>query len=170
MLRYQRGEEQAFNVLFARYASRIYRFLLHAVGDRAEAEDLTQHSWLHVIRARDTFRPDHRFRPWLYRIATNLYIDAARARARRGEVLTSDGTLPEGAGHDPQRPERHEAVRRALLQLPEGTREVIILHRWHDLSFAEIGEATGISESAAKVRAHRGYLELRGILMAGGAS
>ena len=58
------------------------------------------------------------------------------------------------------------AVRQALLALPDIYRDVILLHRWHDLGFAEIAEILGLTESTVKVRAYRGYLQLRKTLLA----
>ncbi len=165
MAEFCEGNMQAFDALFERYRQPIYAYLGRLVGRRS-AEDLTQATFLSVIRGRGRFRADARFRPWLFAIATN----AARDLMRRGRVeeLTPDGELPgfataENGAPEPD-PGMEKAVHRALQQLPESQRLAITMHRFQNLSFAEIGEALGLSESAAKVRAHRGYERLRELL------
>jgi len=164
MLRFVEGDRGAFEILFQRYRDPVYGYLARIVG-RASAEDLLQVSFLSVVRSRGRFDRDARFKPWLYAIATN----AARDHLRRGRVeqLSSPGASS-GADEavDPPNvdPGRERAIRRALMQLPENQRLAIVMHRFQDLSFAEIAEALDLSESAAKVRAHRGYEKLRELL------
>lgn len=170
MRRYQLGDEGAFRSLFARYGSPIYRYFLHRTGQADLARDCAQTMWLKLHRSRGTYRPPQPVRPWLYTIAANLRIDGVRSRMRSRETLTHDGSLPEPAqAPDPStaQDDRDEAVRRALMTLPEDARNVIVLHRYHDLGFAEIATLLGQSESAVKVRAHRAYLQLRKTLLAG---
>jgi RNA polymerase sigma-70 factor (ECF subfamily) len=164
MLRFVEGDRGAFEILFQRYQGPVYGYLARIVGKGA-GEDLVQASFLSVVRARGRFDRAARFKPWLYAIATN----AARDYLRRGRVeqLTSQG---ESAGAeeatDPPDvdPGRERAIQRALLQLPENQRLAIVMHRFQNLSFAEIAEALDLSESAVKVRAHRGYERLRALL------
>jgi RNA polymerase sigma-70 factor (ECF subfamily) len=154
------GSEVAFEVLFERHAKGVRALILRATGDRALANDITQATSLSVIGARARFAPGTRFKPWLYAIAMNALRDQRR-RGRR-ELLSADGTLPE---------EVDEAVRSdfwldqklqgALRSLPEDQHEAIVLHQLAGFSFQEIAVMVGASESAAKVRAHRGYERLR---------
>lgn len=168
------GDQPAFTALFTRYTQRIYAYLVHCTGNRALAEDLTQQTWLRVHHARATFRDGARVAPWLYTIAANLRRDHARGSIRSRESLTPDGSAPEprDPGSDPgsDAADQRAAVHRALSALPETYREVIVLHRWHHLGFAEIAAIYGASESAVKVRAHRGYLKLRELLQREGIS
>ena len=170
MQRYQQGDEDAFRCLFARYAGPIYRYFLHRTGRADLALDCAQATWLKLHRARQSYRRDERLRPWLYAIAANLRIDALRSQGRSREALTADGVLPELPVEGPDAEGRERAVRRALLHLPDEVRTIIILHRWHDLGFAEIAAMLGQSEGAVKVRAHRAYLQLRTLLLAEGVS
>lgn len=168
MQRYQQGDGAAFQALFARHGGRLYGFFAHRTGSRAQAEDLTQRTWLRVHHARQRFRLDGRFLPWLYTIAANLGRSSARDGAR--ERLTADGSLPAAdALVEPGLSEEHRAVRQALAALPEGQREVILLHRFQGLGFAEIAAALGTSEGAVKLRAHRAYKTLRALLTSDGA-
>jgi RNA polymerase sigma factor (sigma-70 family) len=164
MVRFVEGDRGAFEVLFQRYRQPVHGYLARIVGKRT-GEDLLQVTFLSVIRARGRFDRAARFKPWLYAIATN----AARDFLRRGraEQLTSHGELP-GAEDtadvpDPD-PAMERALHRALQQLPESQRLPIVMHRFQNLSFAEIAQALDASESAVKVRAHRGYEKLRELL------
>lgn len=170
MLRYQQGDEAAFRQLFARYGAAIYRYFFHRTGRDDVASDCAQSTWLNLHRARASYRPGERLRPWLYAIAANLRIDQVRSRLRSREQLTADGALPDWPTPSSMTAtaDRDGAVRRALLSLPDDARHVIILHRWHDLGFAEIAAILGQGESAVKVRAHRVYLQLRKLLTDGG--
>ncbi len=162
MTRFLGGDSAAFDALFARHAARVHAYLRRMVGPTT-ADDLTQTTFLSVVRSRGRFQQGARFRPWLYALASN----AARDHLRRArfEQPTEDGETPEQVGGAPSAdPLLERAVQAALAQLPAPQREAILLHRFQGFSFGEIAEALGLSESAVKVRAHRGYLRLRGLL------
>ena len=82
----------------------------------------------------------------------------------------ADAGVKEPPGADAGVKERAESVQAALRLLPAAYREVIVLHRWHELSFPEIAEILGTTEGAVKVRAHRGYLKLRELLQEEGVA
>lgn len=157
------GDDAAFNVLFDRYGAAIYRALLRLTCDRNSATDLTQATFLSVVRARDRFVRGSSFRAWLYAIAMNAWRDDRR-RAKR-EVLTGDGTLPD-RGYEPalRDPWLEEKLHSALALVPDIQRQVVVLHQLEGFSFKEIGHMLFITEAAAKVRAHRGYERLRALL------
>src|SRR6185369_17253395 len=110
------------------------------VGQKALADDLLQKTWLRVHLARETFDLNERFSPWLYTVANNIRRDEARSQFRDRADLTREGQLPEPTFEisPPEGDDPAERVQQALAQLPESYREVIVLHRWQELSFAEI--------------------------------
>ena len=162
MERFLGGDTSAFDALFLRYAVRVHAYLRRMVGTTT-ADDLTQTTFLSVVRSRDRFQRGARFRPWLYAIASNAARDFVR-RARF-EQPSDDGELPEQVVETvlPD-PALEKAVHGALAQLPVQQREAILLHRFEGFSFGEIAETLGLTESAVKVRAHRGYVRLRSLL------
>jgi len=165
MTRFQQGDARAFDALFSRYHRAIHAYLFRLVGTRATAEDLTQATFLSLVRARGRFLTGHRVKPWIYAIATNAARDGIRRR--KPEDLTAEGELPADAVAETPGPRDaglELRVRQALMLLPEAQREAILMHRFEGLSFKEISEALGVSESAVKVRAHRGYEKLRELL------
>ena len=164
MERFVSGEARAFEVLFSRHAGTVRRFVGRMAGKDA-ALDLTQTTFLSLVRARGRYRKGAAFKPWLFAIAANAARD--HLRRRKPEDLTAEGELPQGAAAElPPESDRglERRVHEALAQLPAPQREAILLHRFEGLSFAEVAQAVGASESAVKVRAHRGYERLRALL------
>jgi RNA polymerase sigma-70 factor (ECF subfamily) len=170
MTAYRGGDARALRELFRRHAPRLTRLMAMHVGSHGDAQDVVQATFLNLHRARFDFREGSRLRPWLYTIAYNLMRDHHRYRARRPEDTTEPARQHAHPGDSPS-PDavlQDEPVRRALAQLPEAQREVILLHWFEGLSFAEIAEIVGAGRSAVKVRAHRGYKRLRELLEADG--
>jgi RNA polymerase sigma factor (sigma-70 family) len=164
MEQFCKGDAPAFDALFKRHARLIKSFLVRACGNLAAAEDLTQMTFLSLARARDRFRPGSRFKPWIYAIALNAARDYRR---QHREELLPDGVLPTSLAAEPALAHDaplERAVHRALEQLPDKLREAIVLHRFEGLSFSEIAEIEGVSPVAVRVRAHRGYEQLRDLL------
>jgi RNA polymerase sigma-70 factor (ECF subfamily) len=163
MIAYVAGSKAAFDELFARYAPVLLRLMLRELRMREEANDLVQQTFLQVHRARRDFDPTQRFKPWVFTIALNLKREYFRRRKRKPEAQL-DMEVHEPAV-DPRGQEQADASRelqRGLADLPNDQREVIELHWFEGLSFAEIAQCVGASVSAVKVRAHRGYVRLRG--------
>src|SRR5262249_35268776 len=117
---------------------------------------------LSVLRSRERFRPGALFRPWVYAIATNAARDQHRRKRPEEPIEHVEGEVDDPLGRVD--PFQSKAVRDALAQLPEQQRVPIVLHRFEALSCAEIAETGGPTETAVKVRAHRGYEKLRELL------
>lgn len=157
------GDAKAFDALFSRHAAPVRGFLGKLTGSAALADDLTQVTFLSVVRARGRFLRGARFKPWLYAIATNAARDHRRRNAK--ETVTDDGAVPDEAVDAVERDFGLEKqVRDALARLPDAQREAIVLHRFEGMGFSEIAAVVGLTESAVKVRAHRGYERLRELL------
>lgn len=166
MARFCEGEAAAFDALFQRYSRPVHGYLTRLTGSASTADDLAQLTFLSLVRSRGRFQPGARVKPWLYAIATNAARDHQR-RNKRPEELTEEGELPATVAADSTGPRDtglERTVQRALELLPEGQRVPIVLHRFEGMSFAEIAESMGLTESAVKVRAHRGYARLRELL------
>jgi len=165
MERYVRDADRAaFEALFRRYAPRLLGLFRRSTGRDDVAQDLVQQTFLHIHRARRDFRLGRPLRPWLFAIAMNVRREHFRRASRRKETPLD----PVRHGEPSQEPDASTAtervVRRALQQLPEAQREVVLLHYYEGLSMAEVAQAVGASRSAVKVRAHRAYRVLREIL------
>lgn len=169
MLAHVAGDRSAFPELFRRYAPLLRNVLLSQLPLRAEVDDLVQQTFLQVHRARFDFDPNQPLRPWIFTIAFNLKRELARRRKRRPEAPL-DESLFEVAGNAAaeERFDAANALNVALAKLPADQLEVIALHWFGGLSFAEVAATVGASTAAVKVRAHRGYVTLRSLLRGGG--
>lgn len=164
MLAYVRGDASAFHELFRRYAPVLLRLMRRELSSQSEAQDLVQQTFLQIHRARNDFDPQRRLKPWVYTIALNLKREYLRGRKRRPTQPLDQSPEPGVDAVDPELEDRARALRRVLSTLPAQQREVIELHWFDELSFQEVGQALGISTTAAKVRAHRGYVRLKDAL------
>ncbi len=162
MERFVQGDEQAFSELFRRHAGRLRGTLRRMVG--SAADDVLQMTFLSIVRSRGRYERDAAFRPWLYTVAVNAARDHLRRHHREEPRASED--LPEPAADPAPLPDPglSRTVEAALAQLPEAQREAIVLHRFEGFSFREIADLLGVTETAVKVRAHRGYERLRELL------
>jgi RNA polymerase sigma factor (sigma-70 family) len=158
------GETQRLGLLFERHHARLYQFCLRMTGSTALAEDLVQDVFTRMLRYAHTFRADSQFLPWAYRLARNATND--HFRKHRHEPPMPEETIPQaddspGAQERLVEAETSALLRRALLELPEDKREVLVLSRFHSLKYQEIAELLECSEGAVKVRVHRAVKQLR---------
>lgn len=158
--RFLAGDRAAFDSLFAKYQDYVYNIVYGIVGKPEEAHDVTQDVFLQVYRSLGSFRRGARFATWLYRIAVNRALDAARsAKGRRW--LPFDETLraaPDPADNPAQvaaRGVERDAVQAVLNLVPVQHRDALVLRYYQDLTIEEMAEVLGCSVAAAKVRLHR---------------
>lgn len=164
MDRYLAGDRAAFAALFGMLAPRVHGFFLRSFGARDVADDLLQTTFLKLHRARDTFRPGAKVRPWVFGIAARVRADELRRRYRLPRTVTDEALEDLRFSVAPPKPEASEIATRvqaAIAELPEGQRVVVLLHRFEGMTFGEIGEALGTAEGAVRIRAFRAYATLR---------
>jgi RNA polymerase sigma-70 factor, ECF subfamily len=174
------SDHEAFEALFHRYLSTVYRQAIRLLGDQAEADEVVQEVFLTVYEKAHTFRGHSAFSTWMYRIAVNAALTKLRQR-KRSEAVSLDDFLPRFRedGHHLQRPvvdwskdlegrladeEIHRLLLQALDQLPPMDRTAVVLSDLEGHSDREIGAALGLSVGAVKARLHRARLFLRGKL------
>ena len=167
MLAYAAGDTGAFEQLYSRHRSRLYRYLLRQVRDPALADEFFQDIWQRVITAREGWKPEAAFTTWLFRIAHNRLTDHWRALKHRPPA-PADGDERAAKVPDPDTPERNlsefEQRRRlqlALAELPEDQREVLQLRLEQELSLEEIGQITGVGRETVKSRLRYAMDKLR---------
>ncbi|MEW6444159.1 MAG: RNA polymerase sigma factor [bacterium] len=172
MLAYRRGETAAFEALLRRHERGVYRFALRFLGDRMKAEEVTQESFLRIIRAASRYEPRASFRAYLYRIARNLCLDLVRRKPR--EMRAADrpadcgaAGLEEAADQRPGPESRAGAdqmralIGRALRRLPPEQREVFLLKEVREMSLQDVAEVTGANLNTVKSRLRYALLRLR---------
>jgi len=171
MLAVCRGDQTAFAQLYRRYQQKLYNFALRYTGDANTAEEIFQETFLKVYSLRHQYEVRAAFSTLLYTIARNLCLDFLKGRERRIRTLSPLTTATAPSGDLPDlRPnpfeqletlEREALLRRAIAELPEPERAVLILSRYQGLQYMEVAKILGISVEAVKVRAHRGLKTLR---------
>jgi RNA polymerase sigma-70 factor (ECF subfamily) len=168
------GIENA-SVLFKGDYQRIFRYIMSMVHDTAEAEDLTQETFLRAHQRRDSLRDEGAQTAWLYRIATHVCLDRLRQYARRSpkesETDLDEIDVPEpdtpSLQQTLERDEMSECVQGYLNRLSDSYRAVILLHDMHELTAVEIAELLGESLATIKIRLHRARRKLTLALGAG---
>jgi RNA polymerase sigma-70 factor (ECF subfamily) len=175
MLAVAAGDEAGYSYLVGKYHRQIIHFLFRMVRNEAVAEELAQEVFLRVYRSRQSYRAEAKFSTWLYRIATNLAVNHARdtKHERQAQTLeldapdTESGATPEVADDDlnveqtMMREERMAAIRAQVAALPERQRMAVLMHKYQEMDYRQIGEVLKLSESATKSLLFRAYQTLR---------
>jgi RNA polymerase sigma factor (sigma-70 family) len=160
MLQVRDGAGETLGVLFDRYHAPLYNFYTKLTGDRTLSEDLVQEVFLRILRHRKTFRQGTPFRAWIYQIARNARVD--HFRKSRPHVPFEPEMAPAVAPGDPaQQQQESELLHRALMELPEEKRELLVLCRFQELPYEEVARLVGCGVATVKVRIHRALMELR---------
>jgi RNA polymerase sigma-70 factor (ECF subfamily) len=153
------GDEAALAALIDRYAASVHAYLLRHSGDRDDADDLLQETWVRVARSAKSFDTARRFRSWIYGIASNLARDLFRRRVTRERTLR-DLALHPPAASDADPVDRSK-LRARIAELPENLRAVLLLRYFEGMSEAEMAEALDIPRGTVKSRLHAALCELR---------
>jgi RNA polymerase sigma-70 factor (ECF subfamily) len=175
MLRVREGDDSGFSVLIEKYRKQMVHFMFRMSRNQAVAEELAQEVFLRVYRSRQTYRAEAKFSTWLYRIATNLGVNHARdtkyERTAQNVYLdqpdAETGTTPDVADSTLSveqqlvRDERMNAIRKHVMALPERQRSAVLMHKYQEMDYKEIGEVLKLSESATKSLLFRAYQALR---------
>ena len=162
-------EASESGALFATYHDRIRCYIAGMVRNRAEAEDLTQETFLRAHCHQEKLRDPKAARGWLYRIATNVCLDRLRQRAQPGPFEGEDQD-PAALASSPtahqklERAETSACVQRCLDYLPDSYRAVILLREAHGLTAEEIATLLNVSVGAVKIRLHRARRRLLEIM------
>ncbi|MCA9239402.1 MAG: sigma-70 family RNA polymerase sigma factor [Planctomycetales bacterium] len=166
----------AFEELMLRYQNRLITILQHLVGDRQLAEDLAQDVFLRVYRSRKRYQPGAKFSTWLFTIANNVASNALRSLARRREVNVT--AAPGESGMNPvvagataasalmptrqlDKSEMQHAVQQAIETLNDRQRLAVLLAKFEQLSYEEIGQIMEMSPQAIKSLLARARGKLR---------
>lgn len=165
LLSVSEGDPQAYRELVNRHLRSVHAFTYRLLGNRAEAEEVTQETFLRVWQRANSYSPHAKVKSWLFRIAHNLAVDVLRRRRdhRGGEATESQPA----SGQPSQRLEqkrRAEAVRTALLELPERQRAAVILAHYEGLSNREVAHILKVRVRAAESLLARGRRQLKSLL------
>jgi RNA polymerase sigma-70 factor (ECF subfamily) len=176
MRRAQQGDRQAFALLYERYNGSVLSYLYRMLGSIEDVEAIGQEVFLRAFRFAASYRYPQKFSTWLFTITRNLAINAARRKKRspvrnitelhlEGVEMSSDPyQVAARASDDPERQEEIARVLRALDDLPQDQKEVIVLGVFQDLSYAEMEQITGTKAVTLRSRMFHGLRRLAKML------
>jgi len=170
MLAVRDGELDALGELFERHHGPLFGFLTKLTGHRTAAEDIAQIVFQRMLKYRHTYRDDGSFTAWMYHLARRCAADHFRKNST-SPTPTDPQNLNDHADNQPNASDRaatrdeHALLHVALNRLHHDDREVLLLSRFQELSFAEVATILECSAGAAKVRAHRALRQLRDIFL-----
>ena len=164
-VRAAQADRSLFAVLYHRYLNRVYGYAFYQLGDLHDAEDATERTFTAALRALPGFRDEGAtFRAWLFRIAHRTISNQRRSRARRRTERLPERFDRPAPDADPAgivaRAEDLRIIARAIADLPDDRRQVVLLRFVDDLSSREIGQVMDRSEGAARVLLHRALRDL----------
>ncbi|MFC1736591.1 RNA polymerase sigma factor [Candidatus Hydrogenedentota bacterium] len=164
----QKGQADAFEKLVVKYEKQIFAFCMRMIGSRDDAADLTQEVFLRAYKSIKSYKPKAKFSTWLYTIARNQCYNFTRDRSTRrkhvmdgqllGEDEAVDPVVPDAAKspeHNARMGEYAELIRRALNDLSEEHRAVILLREYQGMSYEEMSKVLGIRTGTIKSRLAR---------------
>ena len=169
----RRGDLEAFAELARRYQDELVNYIAKFCGSSDDANDVAQEALVKAFTKLGSFKGNSSFKTWLYRIATNHCIDAARKQQRVPAPLSIDTEPEEGralvdtleADGEPLSQltawELQREVRKAILQLPPKLRAVLVLHDLQGLQYSEIAEVIGVPLGTVKSRIHNAREQLK---------
>ena len=157
------GDTDAFKSIVDRWQTRLIGFFYRSLGNRVDAEDLTQETFVHLYRALPRYESRNTFNAYLFTLARRRLIDFQRRRARRPLefIDPNDWPLQQQASPENCTAEIEKAFHRALHDLPAKQRQAILLLQQQNLSYEEIAQTLGASIASVKTSIHRARTHLR---------
>ncbi len=169
--RCREGDLEAFDRLVEKYQGRLYHSLVHWSGSHEDAEDIVQDTFVQAYRKLDSFQERSAFFTWLYRIAFNLAVSRSRRKkpeqsleTRVEEIGEEVAAADESAERQALRAEQVEQVRRAIAQLHDDHRAVLVLRELEGLCYETIAEILDLAPGTVRSRLHRARMQLRELL------
>jgi len=161
MIRYQNSDEAAFEEIYARYATKIYGFLIRRLGQPDDCAELFQETFLRLHRGRSSYKPEMSFKTWLYTIANNLVRDTLRIKMRSKSARATEDIENMIERAIPDGNYKLQSFKEAFASLTDDQREAIVLSRFEGLRYEEIAKVMGRSTEAVNQLIQRAMGHLR---------
>lgn len=170
MLKVKSGDLAKLGLLYERHKKRLFGFFYNRNGNASLSEDLVQNVFVRMLKYKHTYTGEGSFAAWMFRTARNVNYDYYRKNKiafNQREVATVEYKLEDGDNLEKgiQLKDEISVLNRAMQILPPEKREVLVLSKFKEMKYREIGEVLGCSEGAAKVKAHRALKDLRTIFL-----
>ena len=157
------GDRRAMEALYTAHSGRVYTVVRRLVGDDHLAEDISQDAWVRAFEKLGSFRGEAAFGTWMHRLAVNTALNRLRRRGRRPDV-------EKAAEPPPTPPDTDETVLnqrvlgQALDRLPDGYRQVLVMHDVEGMTHEEIAERLGVAIGTSKSQLHKARARMRDLL------
>lgn len=162
MMTVQRGQLDLLTALVDRYQRRVYNYFLKSTLDAADSADLTQNTFIRVLKYRNSYKEGNSFETWLFQIARNQVKDHFRKMKVYKDRFNVVEVLPDTQDEkDEAQVEREQKLMMAMKLLPEEKRELLVLSKFQGLKYEQIAEMKNMTVSALKVQVHRTIKQLK---------
>jgi RNA polymerase sigma factor (sigma-70 family) len=163
------GDLGALAILFERHHRPLFNYFVHMNGNRDLSEDLVQDVFMRMLKYRQSYQPDRAFAAWMYQIARNAQADSIGKRKLEVAMPEREFASANVMEENLKRRQEISLLKKAMGRLPEDKRELLVLSRFQNLKYDEIGSILGCDAGAVKVRVYRAvkalgqiYFELSG--------
>ncbi len=165
MTEVQNGRLDHLEELFERYQKKLFNFFMRLTHDQAASEDLIQNVFVRIMKYRNTYNPNLKFKTWIYQLSRNQFHDYYRKEMEKrddfSDVTTmADSSLTAEDGYDK---EQQVQLEQALKKLPIEKRELLVMSKMQGMHYDDIAEIKEITVANVKVQVHRALKELRTI-------
>ena len=166
MLQVKDGQLDKLGLLFERYHKSLYGFFYRLTSDGDASEDLVQNVFMRILKYKHTYQGDGKFSTWMFHMARNLFADHYKKNKRMGykeDVEVTDKYFRDDVNAESKRIQTEELdlLQNAMNHLSAEKREILVLSKFQEMRYKEIGDLLEITESAVKVRIFRALKELR---------
>ena len=166
MLKVKSGEVDKLGLIYERHKKRLFGFYYNLGNDRMTSEDLVQNAFMRMLKYKKSYTGEGSFMAWMFRTARNVHYDYHKKDMKnRNQTDVADIAYKlEQEVSDADIMDQNDTVaqlQRAMNSLPAAKREVLVLSKFKEMKFSDIGAVLGCSEGAAKVKAHRALNDLK---------
>jgi len=170
MLKVKSGDLDKLGLLYERHKKRLFGFFYNMNSNTSLSEDLVQNVFVRMLKYRHTFTGEGSFTAWMFRTARNVNYDYYRKNRiafNQSDVMNVAYKLEDSENMEKGMIQKDDisVLRRAMHLLPPEKREILVLSKFKEMKFSEVGEILGCSEGTAKVKAHRALKDLRTIFL-----
>lgn len=170
MLKVKSGDIQKLGLLYERHKKRLFGFFYNMNSDAALSEDLVQNVFMRILKYKHTYTGEGSFVAWMFSTARNInydYYKKSKKTNNEYQISSVEYKLDDGISMEETLVHKEELknLKKAMQKMTPEKREILILSKFKELKFSQIGEIMGCSEGAAKVKAHRALKELRTIYL-----
>ena len=166
MIKVKSGDLDKLGLLYERHKKRLFGFFYNLDRNPGLSEDLVQNVFVRMLKYKHTYSGEGSFAAWMFSMARNVRYDYFKKNGKLTDLTQVEYKIEDGNTVEDElnRKDNISLIQRALMKLEGDKREVLVLSKFKEMKFSEVGEVLGCSEGAAKVKAHRALKDLKKIV------